>query len=245
MSAWLTPLRATLDRTARPVTFFFRDDDAGWADQRLYRLVDMFDRRAVPLDLAAIPTALGDDLAAWLLVRRRLGPLGIHMHGYCHASHQTIGRKCEFGDARSPTEQWRDLDAGKRRLERLLGHVLDPIFTPPWNRCTQTTVDCLALMGMRALSRDATAAPLKLGRLQELSIAVDFLRRKGGVRLGFDDIARLLAEALGAGRPVGVMLHHAVMTNDDLLALEQLLDLLREHPAAQLEPMRALLAGAG
>ena len=144
MSTWLAPLRMMLDRTVQPTIFFFRDDDAGWADERLRRLVEIFDRRAVPLDLAAIPAALGADLAAWLLTRRRRGSLGIHMHGYCHANHQAVGRKCEFGDARSPTEQWRDLEAGQRRLQRLLGHALDPIFTPPWNRCTQATADCLA-----------------------------------------------------------------------------------------------------
>lgn len=63
MSAWLAPLRAALDHAARPVTFFFRDDDAGWADDDLYRLIDIFDRWAIPLDLAVIPNALSDDLA--------------------------------------------------------------------------------------------------------------------------------------------------------------------------------------
>ena len=41
-------------------------------------------------------------------------------------------------------------------------YAVDPIFTPPWNRCTQATADCLAMLGYRVLSRDATASRLRL-----------------------------------------------------------------------------------
>jgi hypothetical protein len=68
---WLDPLRVALDETAAPVTFFFRDDDAGWDDGRLFSLLDVFARRALPLDVAVIPRALSAERAARLLIGSR------------------------------------------------------------------------------------------------------------------------------------------------------------------------------
>jgi hypothetical protein len=64
-------LRVALDETAAPVTFFFRDDDAGWDDGRLFSLLDVFARRALPLDVAVIPRALSAERAARLLIGSR------------------------------------------------------------------------------------------------------------------------------------------------------------------------------
>ena len=42
--SWLAPVAAALAEAPAPVTFFFRDDDAGWRDDRLRRLLELFDR---------------------------------------------------------------------------------------------------------------------------------------------------------------------------------------------------------
>ena len=55
MADWLDPVRRALDQAPAPVQFFFRDDDAGWSDDLLHRLLDLFERRAVAIDLAVIP----------------------------------------------------------------------------------------------------------------------------------------------------------------------------------------------
>ena len=44
-----------------PVPVFFRDDDAGWDDTRLFELLDRFAACSLPVDLAVIPMEL--DLA--------------------------------------------------------------------------------------------------------------------------------------------------------------------------------------
>lgn len=36
---------------------------------------------------------------------------------------------------------------------------VEPIFTPPWNRCTEQTAAALANLGFQVLSRDHTAVP--------------------------------------------------------------------------------------
>src|SRR3954469_20118717 len=109
--AWLDPLRARLDARNEPVTFFFRDDDAGWADKRLFELLDLFEERRLPLDLAAIPRAMNEPLADALRSRHAgaAGRVGLHQHGFVHVNHEPEGRKQEFGPARSAAEQRDDI----------------------------------------------------------------------------------------------------------------------------------------
>ncbi len=78
MNPWLNPLRRALDSATRSIDFFFRDDDVGWANDRLRLLLDSFDRFRVPLDLAVIPEALTIQLARELrtLVTPRLSQRG-------------------------------------------------------------------------------------------------------------------------------------------------------------------------
>ena len=67
--SWLEPLSRELEDADAPRSFFFRDDDAGWANDRLLSLLDLFAHHGVPLDVAVIPAALDAQLAASL--RRR------------------------------------------------------------------------------------------------------------------------------------------------------------------------------
>src|SRR3954469_4593705 len=242
MTAWLDPLRAALDAAPEPVTVFFRDDDAGWHDDRLHTLLDVFARRGVPIDLAAIPVAMTPALAASLLTRaERTQPLGLHQHGYAHVSHETEGRRCEFGPARSGAEQLHDIGAARRRLLDLLGPALQPIFTPPWNRCTADTGAALVELGVDVLSRDRTALALDVDGLRELPVQVDWFAKRKGVPLGRDAVGEQLAARAGEPAPLGVMLHHAEMDTEDLTAMSELLDVICAHERARCLSMAAVV----
>ena len=245
-AAWLGPLRQELDSARRPVTFFFRDDDAGWRDDRLRDLLELFARLDLPLDLAVIPAALGEGMATELRRRAELaeGRLGVHQHGLGHLNHEPNGsRKCEFGPARERAEQLRDIAAGKALLARLLGPAVDPIFTPPWNRCTDITAKYLSELGFELLSREARAEPLAVSGLRELPVHVDWLKRRDGRRLPRAGVARIAAAAVKRGGPVGVMLHHAAMDEGERAAAWELLALLAGHDGARCVPMRVAVAG--
>jgi hypothetical protein len=242
VSAWLRPLRAALDAAPEPVTFFFRDDDAGWRDDRLMAMLDVFAARAVPIDLAAIPVDMTPALASALLERaERTQPLGLHQHGYAHRSHETEGRKCEFGPARPFAAQLADIGAGRRRLHELLGPSLEPAFTPPWNRCTEATGAALVELGIAVLSRDRTAVALDLDGLRELPVQVDWLAKRKGVALARDAVGEQLAARAIEPAPLGVMLHHAEMDAADLTAVSELLDLICAHERARCLSMAAVL----
>ena len=182
---------------------FFRDDDAGWADERLLELIDRFASAGLPLDLAVIPAALSGPLADALVDR----DVGLHQHGYAHRNHQTEGRKCEFGSARGRLEQFEDISSGRARLQRLLGPRLDPFFTPPWNRCTADTGSVLVELGFALLSREHKAEPL--GVLPELPVHLDV------ARLSPEELDTRFAALVGSG-PIGVMFHHGVMEPYDM-----------------------------
>jgi hypothetical protein len=236
--AWLEPLRRELDAAHSPRTFFFRDDDAGWANERLLGLLDLFAHYSVPLDLAVIPAALDDALAASLR-RRATAPalLGFHQHGLAHENHERSGCPCEFGPARTRPAQLWDIEAGARRLCELLGRT-EPIFTPPWNRCTRTTADCLLDLGFQAVARDSSAERFGLPGLRELAVHVDWSSRRLSSR---EEVARQLAVSVRERASTGVMLHHALMGSRERDNLGDLLALLTSHANARCVPLASRL----
>lgn len=237
---------AALDTLQAPLRVFFRDDDAGWSDERLAALLDVFDAHRAPIDLAVIPQALTRELALDLCARRANARerLGLHQHGYAHLNHESMGRKCEFGPARSAEQQARDVLAGQLRLRALLGSI-DPIFTPPWNRCSQATLPALSASGLH-LSRDVTATPLALGPVRECPVQVDWCKWLKGAEPDLAELDRQLAAfTQRGGASLGIMLHHAAMTEADWTALDELLPALNSHRRVRLCLMRELLERAG
>jgi hypothetical protein len=244
MKSWLDSLRSALDAASRPVDFFFRDDDAGWCDERLFALLDLFERHRLPMDVAAIPRAVTASLATELRARVVAAPerLAVHQHGFAHLNHEAEGRKCEFGPSRLRALQLGDIELGRRILLEEHGLRAGDIFTPPWNRCTEATGEALRAAGFRVLSRDATARPLGVAGLYELPVRVDWFARRKGVRLGLEELGALLAEAAGdTASPVGVMFHHELMDDEELTRADELLALLAGHKRSRCRLMSALV----
>jgi peptidoglycan/xylan/chitin deacetylase (PgdA/CDA1 family) len=228
---WLDPVTDALDAAPAPVHVFFRDDDAGWGTDRLLALLDVFARHDLPLDLAVIPAALDPDLAAELRDRAAAQRLHLHQHGYAHENHEPEGRKHEFGPRRSRAEQQRDIAAGAARLVDLLG-ATDPVFTPPWNRCTVDTGHALVALGFQVLSREARAEPLGIDGLAEIPISVDWVKA---------DAVDRLARAIDRGDRIGVMFHHAEMDAGELARADELLALLARDNRVSAAPLASAL----
>ena len=241
---WLVPVREALDGLDHPARLFFRDDDCGWSDDRVLLLLDIFADFGVPVDLAAIPAALNPAFAQKLSRRMAAHPerLRIHQHGYAHLNHEANGKKCEFGPARDYVAQRSDIENGQRRLAELLEIEPDPIFTPPWNRCTAVTARCLAELGFQVLSRDSHAAPLEISGVRELPIAVDWFAHRKKVRLDRMEWGELLAAKLDGEASIGIMLHHAVMDADEMQGLAQLLSVLARHANTKCRTMQSFIA---
>jgi hypothetical protein len=241
-SSWLEPLSRALDTSPAPVTFFFRDDDIGWGDDRLLALLDMFAHHSLPVDLAAIPAAISIDLARTLRAWTEATPalVAVHQHGFAHVNHEPEGRKCEFGPSRSAADQRHDIERGRRRLAEVFGPIVQPIFTPPWNRCTDVTGECLDELGFAILSRDATARPLTSAAPVELPIRVDWAAHHKGVRLDHPELVQLLIREIRVPGPVGVMFHHTLMDTVERAVASELVGVLASHPRVRCLPMMAI-----
>lgn len=240
---WLDPLRKRLDEAVGPISFFFRNDDVGWEDQRLFELLDVFAQYEVPIDLAVIPKSLSRETATSLrkLVAERPEHVSVHQHGYSHVNHEQTGRKCEFGESRASELQHADIAAGRTLLSDLLGTITDSIFTPPWNRCTASTAACLLEEGFTVLSRDVTAKQLNAADLMELSVSVDWFGHRKQVRLTPNEIGDALSTAASSQSPVGVMLHHALVDDEEREMIGELLKLLCSHSQVRCRLMRDTL----
>jgi len=244
-ATWLDPVSGALDEATEPVDLFVRDDDVGWQDVRLWRLLDLFEEHALAIDLAVIPMELSPRLARQLQARSDSEQLVIswHQHGFAHANHESTERKHEFGPSRPGWLQRRDIVEGKARMRDLLGDS-DPIFTPPWNRCTQTTGQCLVELGFEALSRESRAESLAIPRLAEVPVNVDWFAHRKGVRLSRMDLGKVLAKVIRRSGRVGLMLHHTEMNGADREAANQLLSLCAGHDSVRSRAMLELVRQA-
>jgi hypothetical protein len=237
---WLEPLRKTLDEARAPVSFFFRNDDVGWEDARLFDLLDVFAQYDVAIDLAVIPKSISRQTAGRLrkLVAECPEHISVHQHGFAHVNHEPIGRKCEFGESRSYELQHADIAAGRELLNDLLGSITDPIFTPPWNRCTASTAVALQNEGFTLLSRDITAKQLNVPDLMELPVSIDWFGKRKNVRLTPNEIGDALSATVSAEAPVGVMLHHALVDDEERKMIGELLKLLSSRSRVRRRLMR-------
>ncbi|MDQ4038798.1 MAG: hypothetical protein M3313_10740 [Actinomycetota bacterium] len=226
-------MRAALDESADDCLIFFRDDDVGWDDAGLRALLDAFAAHGVPVDLAVIPTALSTALAADLNIAVAAGSVRVHQHGYSHVNHEPGGRKHEFGPSRNAGRQEADIACGRVLLYEALGTAVDPVFTPPWNRCTTETADALVGQGFEVLSRDHTAPRFDRAGLGEVPVTVDWFGHLKGVRWSRPELGKRLAEGVADNAAMGVMLHHAISDAEERSAIEGLLRLVASHPRAQ------------
>ncbi len=238
---WLDEFNLALDQRELPIQFFFRNDDAGWADYRLFKLLDSFSKFEIPIDLAVIPQAISSqDKELYERVRASHGLIGVHQHGFSHNNHQIQGRKCEFGSDRSYTQQYLDIKLGKEMLIDHFGEQVDSIFTPPWNRCNQDTVNALIDLGFSTLSIDQTGKKLDYQKLQQLPIDIDWFKKHQGIRMNFIDIGQWIIQVLDKGERVGVMLHHEAMDDTERDVLHQLLEIIYSHPMVECKRMSSL-----
>jgi len=215
---------------------FFRADDVAAPGRNFAKLMDIFRRQRVPLCLAVVP--------AWLTGRRwqYLKSLGAkefslwcwHQHGWRHVNHEIDGKKQEFGASRRRSDIKRDLMQGKRRLEDLIEAEFYPVFTPPWNRCSLSTLQLLRDLGYAAVSRSRGSRPKVPGELSDFFVNVDLhTRKERDPALGWRNLFNELQQAISSNC-CGIMIHHQRMNDAAFDFLEMLLKSMVRHKAFQL-----------
>lgn len=237
----------------RTAGLWWRDDDAGARTPALDRLLDLAERCGQPLALAVIPSAAEPALAQRLAASS--GQVDVLQHGFAHRNHAPAGeKKCELvGPGRRP-EVFAELRRGRALLEALFGERARAILVPPWNRIdpeVMAELPALGLIGLSTYKARARAEPRP--GLRQVNCHLDIMQwRPERCFLGEEASLALLSDHLRAKRkgsadpdePTGVLSHHGAHDKAAWCFLEELLDRLARHPAAELLSAEAVFLGA-
>jgi peptidoglycan/xylan/chitin deacetylase (PgdA/CDA1 family) len=216
-------------------SIFFRADDIAAPGNQFTRLLEIFSQYRVPLCLAVVPAWL--TRPRWLALKNAGQNAASrwcwHQHGWRHINHEVKGKKQEFGSLRSRVDLEHDIRCGRQRLENLLGKSFYPVFTPPWNRCDQKTLDLLKEMDYAAISRSRGNKPPPKGLLN-FDVNVDLhTRKEKRPAVGWDNLFIELQQAIASGR-CGIMIHHQRMNAAAFDFLNILLGILVRHKELKL-----------
>ncbi len=214
---------------------FFRADDIGIPGQQFSKLIQLFTKHKIPLCLAVVPTWITENRLITLL--EDTGPTSSqwcwHQHGWLHRNYEILGKKQEFGSTRSAKNQVADLKKGKERLKQILGEKFSPFFTPPWNRCSQDTLEGLQKLEFHAVSRSKNAKPAPPIGLSDFQVNIDLHTRKETdpekcLHNLLSEISQGIAEGTG-----GIMIHHQRMNQTAFDFLDLLLYTIRTESRLQ------------
>lgn len=208
---------------------FFRADDIAIPSRGFTEFIALFRRYNMPLCLATVPAWLNEKRLAGLRAATGVSSLWCwHQHGHIHNNFEPSGKKQEFGPARTPAELKQSLARGRDRLLRFLDGDLHPVFTPPWNRCGEATLQALVELGFRAVSRSTGARPPAPPDLPDFQVNVDLhTRKEPSPEHSLTALLDELEESLASGRS-GIMIHHQRMNVRALHLLDILLARIRQ-----------------
>ena len=117
----------------------------------------------------------------------------------------------------------KDILRGREIIETLFADQFMPIFTPPWNRIDEKHLPALREAGFKALSVDGPVRFAGSG-LTEINVTVD-LHTNRKEKLGLAQVKEILGQAT---EPVGIVVHHKHMNDDQFVELENILDWLNQ-----------------
>ena len=226
-----------------PVRVFFRADDIGVPGKQFTRLIDIFARHKAPLCLAVVPVWLTPvRWSAILNISRKTSSLWCwHQHGWRHKNYEKQLKKQEFGPSRPAADIKQDLVRGRQRLASIMGPHLDPIFTPPWNRCSADTLNLLKQLDYHAVSRSIGAMPRVPKGLCDIPVHIDLhTRRDTDSNEGWQKLFLELGNAL-TGDICGIMIHHQRMNDAAFHFMDALLNVLSQSDQCRLVRMTDLV----
>lgn len=228
----------------REVDLYFRADDLGVPGENSSLLLALFKQHQMPLNLALVPAWLTS--ARWEALEYHAGEGNSlfcwHQHGWRHVNHEPVGKKQEFGPSRSQEQIDLDLVKGAQKLSALLGQKTCPVFTPPWNRCSDRTVLPLKKLGFKGISMDTGRSSFCPEGLMELPVHVDLHTRKDvSPEQGWQSMFEELVQGLGSGQ-CGIMIHHRKMTAPAFVFLSFLIQEIKRKKRIFPQTFDALIA---
>jgi len=231
------------EQAGAPLQIFFRDDDVDEDEATLRRLLGLFQRQKIPVNLGVIPGLLTEAGGELLAQTFDNSPdlVEMNQHGWRHINHEPEGRKCEFGPSRTYADQLADIERGQERMTAVFGERWRPVFIPPWNRCSEDAYRAIDHLGFCALSAKQGASVVTGYRFQEISITLDLYRWKNGPSLKPpEEIVHEIVDQSLKRQRIGVMTHHKVMDEGAFDFLDSLLGALAQSPIVRFHTFQSL-----
>ena len=108
-----------------------------------------------------------------------------------------------------------------------------PVFTPPWNRCSSSTLKLIKGLGYAAVSRSRGSKTPLPGGLPDYYVNVDLhTRKETSPAKAWEKLVTELQQAI-ASNYCGIMIHHRMMNGAAFDFMELLLKKLVENPKLQ------------
>lgn len=222
-------------------TFWWRDDDAIAAGDKLDRLIDLTQNSA--LLLACIPAHAQKNLTSGIAGCTHVY---VAQHGYSHTNHAPRGQgggAWELGMHRGVATTMSELEHGRALLQDLVGPAFLPVIVPPWNRIDDQLLTSIAQSGYRGVSAFGTRAHAELcNGLIIANAHCDPIRWKGGATFaGAQKTIMQLIEHLFARRNgqadkhehTGFLTHHIDLDDVGWQFCKQLAGVIDSHSGAQ------------
>ncbi|HMN78581.1 MAG TPA: hypothetical protein PKA20_01505 [Burkholderiaceae bacterium] len=213
---------------------WWRDDDAHRDSAQLQQLRQLL--AAETLLLAVVPGLLNDDLVRSLQGDRRVG---VAQHGWKHLNHAAPGcHPSEYPASRERGQVEQELAAGQRILADAFPTNFHRVFVPPWHSCVPWVLQEAVNLGFDGVSVAAPPLPLQAhGYPGEANIEIDVSDwSRGGRFIGASRFSTSVVKALRVRRersafdvPLGILSHHACLSDEDFGCLRQFIEVMRKR----------------
>lgn len=238
-----TGLTAFMNTLERPLSFWWRDDDAIDNTPALQTMLGLQARHDVPLGLAVIPEGVKPPLVEAIGTN---GLVTVLQHGWQHINHAPKSeKKQELGLHRPLETVLRELEEGKTRLRERFGEQFQPVLTPPWNRIAPEVADGAAarvgLMGLSTYNKAPDNKPYQCNTHVDI---INWRDSRGfiGWQALFDLMVQEMTERkdTGSDEPIGFLSHHLVHDDGCWEALDAVFTVLAPHTKASFPAIPAL-----
>lgn len=212
----------------KKVVFWFRDDDIGICDNKMFELLNYMDKKNITMLLAVIPLLLSEET---VLKLSHYNNYIVGQHGYSH-SNFSLTEKAEYTKDRDINEVERELLLGNKKLEKLFSKQYIKYFIPPWFNIDDRTMKLLKRLKYNGVSNYWNNKVNKYG-INEINCQVDFVDWQKAYSFGGEDfVLKQIIKELESERDnyiIGLLLHHERVGKETYKFLDKLIGVIDEY----------------
>lgn len=220
---------------AGELNFWWRDDDVRASkpkfcksnfkfDSRLKNTLSLLQKFHISGVFAVIPDKFVENGAKQADMLKRFG-MPVVLHGLKHENNNVVGHKCEFPDSCDNEKALADILDYQAKFEKIFGHLLLPVFVPPYNSINAGLEQKLLDNGFRLVSKRNSD-----GNMKPHDVDIDFMNWQTYKMRSVPDILTDIICLIKQGQKViGFNNHHRCINRFDRRFFWKLFKVLASH----------------